>query len=77
MRTITRFANDLWCATAGAIPFIVPEARQSYRKTAEYGQVPAWITSRALCKDNKDKICAWTSAHKTVLTARPERTPFL
>ena len=34
-----------------------------------------WITLRTLCKDESKKICAWTSARKTVLTARPERTP--
>jgi hypothetical protein len=37
----------------------------------------AWSTSRSLCKDDQTKICAWTSTHKTVLTARPEGATFL
>jgi hypothetical protein len=37
----------------------------------------AQITARAVCKDDETKICAWTSARKTVLTRLPDRSAFL
>jgi hypothetical protein len=45
--------------------------------TAGYARDRRRITLGTLCKDELKKICAWTSARKTVLTAPPERATFL
>jgi len=45
------------------------QAAQTTPSNHPYATDAGWITPRALCKDERMKICAWTSARKTVLTA--------